>query len=100
MHAAAAVGVPSVVIVGGFVSPDNTGYAMHTNLFVGPEPCGSARPCEHWRAAMKQIGVEHAIGALTAVWDRRAWSAAADVRCPVASANRDRTPPSRSPIRP
>ena len=38
MHAAAAVGVPSVVIFGGFISPQSTGYDMHTNLFVGDEP--------------------------------------------------------------
>jgi ADP-heptose:LPS heptosyltransferase len=58
-HAAAAVGVPSVVIYGGFISPAVTGYAMHTNIFAGgdefPLGCGNRRHCEHCEAAMASI---------------------------------------------
>ena len=55
MHAAAAVNVPSAIIFGGFVSPENTGYEMHTNFFIGGEPCGSLEPCKHCQLAMKKI---------------------------------------------
>ena len=55
MHAAAAVNVPSAIIFGGFVSPKNTGYEMHTNFFIGGEPCGSLEPCKHCQSAMKKI---------------------------------------------
>ena len=55
MHAAAAVNTASVVIYGGFVSPDNTGYEIHKNFYVGGQPCGSLEPCKHCEAAMKKI---------------------------------------------
>lgn len=64
MHAAAAVGVESVVIFGGFISPDNTGYDMHSNFFVGKQPCGSKRPCPHCVEAMKRITVDQIVKAL------------------------------------
>ena len=65
MHAAAAVGVPSVVIFGGFISPENTGYDMHSNLFAGGEPCGHRFPCPHCREAMKLITVDQVAEALS-----------------------------------
>jgi len=55
MHAAAAVNVPSVIIFGGFVSPENTGYKLHKNFYSGGEPCGSLEPCKHCVASMKKI---------------------------------------------
>ena len=55
MHAAAAVNVPSAVIFGGFVSPENTGYDMHKNFYSGGEPCGSLKACKHCKSAMKSI---------------------------------------------
>lgn len=54
-HAAAAVGIPAVVIFGGFVSPAQTGYTTHRNLFTGGEPCGMRIPCNHCRDAMDRI---------------------------------------------
>jgi len=54
-HAAAAVGVPAVVIYGGFISPNITGYAQHRNLFTGGEPCGMRTDCPHCRKAMLDI---------------------------------------------
>lgn len=54
-HAAAAVGVPSVVIYGAFISPSQTGYAMHRNLFTGGRPCGMRTDCAHCRSAMASI---------------------------------------------
>lgn len=56
-HASAAVGLPAVVLFGGFISPQQTGYAAHRNLFTGGEPCGMRYPCEHCRQAMDRITV-------------------------------------------
>jgi hypothetical protein len=67
-HAAAAVGVEGVVLFGGFIPPEVTGYALHTNLTGGAEACGSLQPCDHCAAAMKAIEVdevlEHAMARL------------------------------------
>lgn len=64
-HAAAALGVPAVVIFGGFNSPRSTGYPWHSNLAVG-EPCGSIGPCGHCRDAMASITVERVVEAARA----------------------------------
>lgn len=57
-HAAAAVGVRSVVIYGGYISPKQTGYDMHTNIFTGGEPCGWRTKCKHCADAMAKITPE------------------------------------------
>lgn len=57
-HAAAAVGVKAVVIFGGFIPPQVTGYDMHINLTGGAEACGSINPCEHCKKAMQSITVD------------------------------------------
>ena len=54
-HGAAAVGIPAVVIFGGFIPPKVTGYDSHINLTGGAIACGSIRPCEHCRQAMIAI---------------------------------------------
>lgn len=58
-HAAAAVGTPAVVIFGGFISPEVTGYTAHRNLFLGDEKhpigCGMRVLCDHCREAMRAI---------------------------------------------
>jgi ADP-heptose:LPS heptosyltransferase len=54
-HAAAAFNVPAVVIFGGFISPAQTGYDMHRNLFTGGKPCGQRIHCEHCAKAMELI---------------------------------------------
>lgn len=56
-HAAAAVGIPAVVMFGGFIPPAVTGYTIHTNLTGGAEACGSLSPCEHCKRAMDRITV-------------------------------------------
>jgi hypothetical protein len=56
-HAAAALGVPAVVLFGGFISPASTGYAMHRNLFAGGVACGARLPCQHCKEAMERITV-------------------------------------------
>jgi hypothetical protein len=58
-HAAAALGIPAVVIFGGFISPRCTGYALHRNLFIEsdeyPLGCGMRNPCVHCEMAMRNI---------------------------------------------
>jgi ADP-heptose:LPS heptosyltransferase len=56
-HAAAALGIPGVVIFGGFIPPSVTGYACHTNLVGSDVFCGSFKPCDHCRQAMATITV-------------------------------------------
>jgi hypothetical protein len=57
-HGAAAVGVSAVVLFGGFIPPQVTGYDTHTNLTGGAEACGSLAPCDHCKQAMSAISVE------------------------------------------
>ena len=57
-HAAAVVGVRAVVIYGGFISPRQTGYDLHTNIFTGGEPCGMRIACKHCQRAMAAIAPE------------------------------------------
>lgn len=71
-HAAAAVGIPSVVIFGGFIPPSVTGYATHTNLTGGADACGSLKACEHCREAMNAISVADVLGAAQRILKRAA----------------------------
>lgn len=59
-HAAAAVGVPAVVIFGGFIPAQVTGYDTHVNLAdpSGAPACGSTTPCAHCREALDAITAE------------------------------------------
>jgi len=57
-HAAAALGIPAVVIFGGYTAPANLGYGGHVNLFDpagGRGPCGQRVACDHCAAAMSAI---------------------------------------------
>jgi hypothetical protein len=57
-HAAAAVGIPAVVIFGGYISPEVTGYPTHVNIFTGKGlGCGNISECSHCREAMSKISV-------------------------------------------
>ena len=61
-HAAAALGVPSVVLWGGMASPKNLGYDAHTNIWHGDEPCGThSASCDHCKRAMSKITVEQVL---------------------------------------
>lgn len=62
-HGAAAVGVPGVVLFGGFIPPQVTGYDTHTNLTGGAEACGRTNLCNHCKAAMAAIGVDEVCAA-------------------------------------
>jgi ADP-heptose:LPS heptosyltransferase len=67
-HAAAALGKPAVVVFGGYISPEVTGYPEHTNLYSPDERyplgCGTVTPCEHCKESMSKITVEHVVGAV------------------------------------
>lgn len=64
-HAAAALNIPGVVIFGGYINPQTTGYALHTNLFVEKgSPCGRNTPCRHCRKCMNAITVDMVATAL------------------------------------
>lgn len=56
-HGAAAVDTPAVVLFGGFIPPQVTGYSTHVNLTGDVEACGSWKPCPHCAAAMSAISV-------------------------------------------
>lgn len=62
-HGAAAVGIPGVVLFGGFAAPTVTGYDMHTNLTGGAEPCGSLYRCQHCIDAMAKISCDEVLDA-------------------------------------
>jgi ADP-heptose:LPS heptosyltransferase len=61
-HAAAALGVRAVVLFGGFISPRQTGYAAHVNLFTGGRPCGMRVRCRHCEEAMAAITPDEVFG--------------------------------------
>lgn len=62
-HGAAALGIPAVVLFGGFIPPQVTGYDIHVNLTGGEEACGSLKECQHCRRAMSKISVEEVLKA-------------------------------------
>jgi hypothetical protein len=57
-HGCAAVGIRAVVLFGGFIPPQVTGYDTHVNLTGGAEACGSLQRCAHCQAAMEAISVD------------------------------------------
>lgn len=58
-HVAAATKTPAVVIFGGFISPEVTGYKTQRNVFSGdashPLGCGMRVRCKHCAEAMARI---------------------------------------------
>lgn len=57
-HAAAALGVPAVVLFSEFISPAITGYPTHRNLRHAGHACGSRLPCAGCRESMEKITVD------------------------------------------
>lgn len=66
-HGAAAVGTDAVVLFGGFIPPEVTGYGKdyspltHFSLTGGAKACGNINPCQHCRNAMNNITVDEVI---------------------------------------
>jgi hypothetical protein len=63
-HGAAAVGIPAVVLFGGFIPPVVTGYDTHANISHADHFCGSFSPCSHCKEAMAAITVEEVYEAI------------------------------------
>lgn len=61
-HGAAAMGAKAVVIFGGFIGPNTTGYDWHHNIAVGP-PCGSGVACVHCKKILQSISAEQVLEA-------------------------------------
>lgn len=57
-HAAAALGVPAVVLFSEFIGPDITGYPTHRNLRHAGPACGSRIPCTGCAESMELITVD------------------------------------------
>jgi ADP-heptose:LPS heptosyltransferase len=58
-HAAAALGIPGVVIFGGYTPVELTGYPMHRNLGASlGDACGMRVPCPHCEKWMASITPE------------------------------------------
>lgn len=69
-HAAAALGVPGVVIFGGFTPVELTGYPMHRNLGASlDDACGMRIPCKHCAAAMAAIKPQQVFNELEVILD-------------------------------
>ena len=60
-HAAAAFGKKAVVVFGGFIHPDVTGYSFHVNL--GGDWCGQLSECPHCSMKLDEITTEQVIEA-------------------------------------
>ena len=59
-HAAAALGVPAVVIWTGYTSPRHLGYDAQVNIHDGSEPCGFHKGlCPHCEKKAKAIDPEY-----------------------------------------
>lgn len=55
-HIAAAVGTPAIVIYGGYISPEVTGYEGQVAFFTGEGlGCGMRVPCNHCAKCMSRI---------------------------------------------
>lgn len=73
-HAAAALGLPAVVVWGGLVGPEVLGYDTHTNLRgKGVRSCGNHKPCEHCRDAMNKVTVDMVIDAIHKEMNQDIW---------------------------
>lgn len=57
-HAAAVLGVPAVVLFGGYISPETTGYPGHINIAEG-EPCGKWMRCDHCADIWQRLSAEY-----------------------------------------
>jgi hypothetical protein len=65
-HAAGALHLPAVVLFGGAVDVEATGYPWHTNVVDdGPlSPCGAWSPCDHCADVWAKLSPEHVAGLL------------------------------------
>ena len=60
-HVAAAINKPAVILFGGWIHPQSTGYDFHENIYIDIKgsPCGIyLHECEHCKECMNIISVE------------------------------------------
>ena len=58
-HAAAAIGVPAIILWGGWSPPETMGYKTQIKLTGGAtEACGITYPCSHCRGAFDNISID------------------------------------------
>lgn len=70
-HAAAALGIPAVVIFGAYIPPSITGYDLHVNLARDvPEIAGFNRSHPRAQAALASITIDEVLGGLETVLSR------------------------------
>lgn len=70
-HAAAALGIPAVVIWTGFSSPKYLGYDDHYNIHDGSEPCGYyGGVCKHCLAKARAISPNRVLEAIYEKYSR------------------------------
>lgn len=76
-HAAAALGIPAVVIFGAYIPPSITGYDMHLNLARDvPEVAGYNIPHPRAQAALASITVDEVLRGLESILSKRQGGAA------------------------
>lgn len=65
-HAAGVLNVPAVVLFGGMISPETTGYAGHVNIADSGagSPCGTWLPCRHCRQVWAKLQTDTVMQAL------------------------------------
>jgi ADP-heptose:LPS heptosyltransferase len=61
MHAAAAVGVPGVILWSHFITPEVTGYDLHRNIRHAEGWCGMRVHCEECAKSMERITVTEVV---------------------------------------
>ncbi len=70
-HMAGALNKSAIVIFGGFVHPNITGYSNHINLYVDIEgsPCGNYNTCGHCKKALSMITVDNVISKVKEIYN-------------------------------
>jgi len=74
MHIASAMGTPSIIIYGGYISPRQSGYSSQTNFYSPVEcaPCLLRTPCPYDMKCMKEITADRVIAAVRAAMQGKA----------------------------
>jgi ADP-heptose:LPS heptosyltransferase len=74
VHIAAAMGVPSVVIYGGYEHPDGSSYPGNINLYspVTCAPCWLRDPCPFDKKCLRQITPDQVEAAIDRLWAAQA----------------------------
>ena len=74
VHIAAAMGIPAVVILGGFETPGSSSYPDNINLYspLACSPCWLTTPCPYEKKCLTMIQPEKVMEAIWKLWNSRA----------------------------